>query len=190
MIRHQPADARRPLDALSEVRRLTRVSAAVLSISALLLIAAGGLKVFAPAPASDALGVAGLPSHPMIVRVGAVSEVLLGIASLVWATVVIDLLVALSFAAFALFVERLRRQPNAQSCGCFGGEGEIPSGRHVIGNLVLAVGCTVAAVTRPPSMLALVERQPGLGVVFVLASATAAWLANLVLSGRPRTVDS
>ena len=164
----------------------------------MLLIAAGALKVIAPAPASDALGVAGLPSHPTIVRVGAAAEVFLGIAALVWATMAIDLLVALSFAilvglsfaAFAAFVELLRRKPDAQSCGCFGGTGEVPSGRHVLGNLVLALGCAVAAATGAPSMVVLVQRHVGLGLVFVVASAAAAWLAALLLSGGPKAAVS
>ena len=156
----------------------------------MLLIAAGVLKVIAPAPASDALGVAGLPSHPTIVRVGAAAEVFLGIAALVWATMAIDLLVALSFAAFAAFVELLRRKPDAQSCGCFGGTGEVPSGRHVLGNLVLALGCAVAAATGAPSMVVLVQRHVGLGLVFVVASAAAAWLAALLLSGGPKAAVS
>ena len=156
----------------------------------MLLIAAGALKVIAPAPASDALGVAGLPSHPTIVRVGAAVEVFLGIAALVWATMAIDLLVALSFAAFAAFVELLRRKPDAQSCGCFGGTGEVPSGRHVLGNLVLALGCAVAAATGAPSMVVLVQRHVGLGLVFVVASAAAAWLAALLLSGGPKAAVS
>ena len=139
----------------------------------MLLIAAGALKVIAPAPASDALGVAGLPSHPTIVRVGA-------------AVGVFDL----SFAAFAAFVELLRRKPDAQSCGCFGGTGEVPSGRHVLGNLVLALGCAVAAATGAPSMVVLVQRHVGLGLVFVVASAAAAWLAALLLSGGPKAAVS
>ena len=61
------------------------MAAALLAMSALLVVAAGGLKVVTPAPASDALAVAGLPSHPLLVRIGSLVEVVLGLAALVWA---------------------------------------------------------------------------------------------------------
>jgi hypothetical protein len=161
------------------------MAAALLAMSALLLVAAGGLKVVTPAPASDALAVAGLPSHPLLVRIGSLVEVVLGLAALVWAGSMLAGFVALSFAGFAGFVELLRRRPDAPSCGCFGGEGEVPSLRHVVGNLLLAIGCVVAAATHAPSMVSLVREQPATGVVFVVAATTAAWLASLVLRGGP-----
>jgi len=161
------------------------VITALLAISGLLLIAAGGLKVIAPEPATDALAVAGFPSHPVLVRLGASAEMALGMVALVWAGAIIEGLVALSFAAFAAFVELLRRRPDAPSCGCFGGEGEVPSLRHVMGNLLLAVGCAASAITHPPSMVALVRHEPITGAVFVVAVTAAAWLASLVLRGGP-----
>jgi hypothetical protein len=139
------------------------VAAALLALSAVLLVAAGTSKVVQPDPAADALGVAGLPSSPLLVRCGALAEALLGIAALIWAGVVIDALVALSFVAFAGFVELLRRRPDAESCGCFGGEGEVPSLRHVVGNLLLAAGCVVAAVLRAPSAVAVLRHSAGVG---------------------------
>ena len=87
--------------------------------------------------------------------------------------------------SFAGFVELLRRRPDAESCGCFGGEGEVPSLRHVVGNLLLAAGCVVAAVTRAPSALAVVRHNTGTGLVFVSATIVAAWLAGMVLRGGP-----
>ena len=161
------------------------MSTALLTIAGFLLIVAGGLKVIVPGPATDALAVAGLPSHPVLVRAGALAELLLGVAALVWADPIVAILVALSFAAFAGFVERLRRRPDAPSCGCFGGDGEVPSVRHVVGNLALAAGCVVAAITHAPSMITLLRQHPSTGVVFVVAAATAAWLAGLVLRGGP-----
>ena len=162
------------------------MAAAFLALSAVLLVAAGASKVVQPDPAADALGVAGLPSQPLLVRGGALVEALLGIAALIWAGIVIDVLVALSLVAFAGFVELLRRRPDAESCGCFGGEGEVPSLRHVVGNLLLAAGCVVAAVTRAPSALAVVRHNTGTGLVFVSATIVAAWLAGMVLRGGPQ----
>ena len=159
------------------------MAAAFLALSAVLLVAAGASKVVEPDPAADALGVAGLPSQPLLVRGGALVEALLGIAALIWAGIVIDVLVALSFVAFAGFVELLRRRPDAESCGCFGGEGEVPSLRHVVGNLLLAAGCVVAAVTSAPSALVVLRHSTGTGLVFLVATIVAAWLAGMVLRG-------
>ena len=161
------------------------MTTALLTICGMLLIAAGGLKVVIPGPATDALAVAGLPSHPLFVRAGALAELLLGAAALVWSDRTVAILVGLSFAAFAAFVERLRRLPDAPSCGCFGGAGEVPSARHVVGNLLLAVGCLAAAATHAPSMVTLLRQHPSTGAVFVVATVTAAWLAGLVLRGGP-----
>ena len=161
------------------------MAAALLALSAVLLVAAGASKVVQPDPAADALGVAGLPSQTLLVRGGALAEALLGIAALIWAGIVVDVLVALSFLAFAGFVELLRRRPDAESCGCFGGEGEVPSLRHVVGNLLLAAGCVVAAGTRAPSALTVLRHSTGTGLVFVSATIVAAWLAGMVLRGGP-----
>ena len=161
------------------------MATALLAIGAILLIVAGGTKVVVPGPATDALAVAGLPSHPLLVRAGASVEVLLGLSALIWAGAVVDSLVAASFGAFAAFVELLRRRPDATSCGCFGGEGELPSLRHVVGNLVLALGCAVAAATRAPSAVELFRQRPLVGVMFLIVASTAAWLASLVLRGGP-----
>ena len=164
------------------------MAATFVTVSSFLLLVAGVAKVINPAPASDALGALRLPSHPTLVRAGAVVEVLIALLALVAPGPLGAILVGVSFLFFAAFVALLRRQPDAVSCGCFGGEGETPSGRHVIINLVLGIGCLGAAITTAPSALHLIRHDLPLGILFLVICTCAAWLCGLVLQDRTRGV--
>ena len=162
------------------------MAAAFVTVSALLLLVAGVAKVIHPDPASDALGALRLPSHPLLVRVGALLETGIALFALVSPSPLGAILVGASFLGFALFVALLRRQPDAVSCGCFGGEGETPSGRHVAINLALGVGCLLAAATAAPSTAHLIRHNISLGLLFLAVCVCAAWLCGLVLQDRTR----
>jgi len=159
------------------------MAAAFIAIAAVLLLGAGIGKVLAPDPASDALGALGLPSHPSLVRIGALVECLLAATALLVSSMAVQVLLGCSYLAFAVFVALLRRQPSAMSCGCFGGEGELPSLRHVVVNLALAAGCLLAAATGSSSLVALLRADSVTGLATALLSACGAWIVVLLLRG-------
>lgn len=161
------------------------MTAVFVSISALLLAVAGIAKVIAPDPASDALGVLGLPSHPALVRLGAGAEVLIAVVALTLSGPIGPALVGVSYLAFAVFVALLRRQPGGASCGCFGGEGEVPTLRHVIVDVIFGVGCLAAAFLDAPAAMGVIKADLLLGVGFLLVSGVAAWLAAVILGAAP-----
>jgi hypothetical protein len=166
------------------------MAAAIVTVSALLLIVAGAAKVISPDPASDALGVVGLPSHPTLVRIGSGLEVGVGLFALLVAGPIGPVLLALSYGAFAIFIVMLRREPDAASCGCFGAEGEVPSVRHVVVDSALAIGCLIAAITAAPSTMGLLRGDLPLGIAFLIICAMGAWLAGLVLGATPLGSES
>lgn len=160
------------------------------TIGAALLIVAGVAKVLTPEPASDALGVVGLPSHPLLVRAGSAIEVVVGVVALVVSRPIGPLLLAVSYVVFALFIVVLRREPDAGSCGCFGADGEVPSLRHVVVDLLVAAGCLWAASTHSPSTLELLRADIPMGLAYIVVCLTGAWLGGLVLGAMPAGADA
>lgn len=155
------------------------------TISAVLLVVAGISKIVAPEPASDALGVVGLPSHPLLVRAGSLIEVIVGLGALIVPGPVGPALLAVSYGAFAIFIVLLRREPDAGSCGCFGADGEVPSLRHIIVDGLLALGCLWAVFASSPTTLSLLRADLPLGVTYLILCILGAWLGGLVLGATP-----
>jgi hypothetical protein len=165
------------------------VLAILVSVAALLMLVAGGSKIVRPEPATDAFGVIGLAIPPIAVRVGAAIEALVALAALGMPGPVPSLIVGASYLLFAGFVLLLRREPDAGSCGCFGNRDERPSRRHMIVNLLIAVGCLLAVATRSSSAGALLGDDLPSGLLFLAMSLTAAWLVGLVLSSSRQPVS-
>jgi len=157
------------------------MAAAFVSVAACLLVVAGVAKLIHPAPASDALGVLGLNAPSVLVRIGAAAEVLVALAAFSLSGPIPSVLVGASYLGFAGFVALLRRNPDASSCGCFGAGEEPPSLRHVIMNLLIGVGCLIAAVSSSPSTASLLREDWPQGLLFVALSVIGAWLVGLVL---------
>jgi hypothetical protein len=162
--------------------------AVLVSVAAILMLAAGGAKVIRPDPATDALGLVGLGVPQSVVRLGAGIEVLVALAALLLPGPVPSLLLGVSYLGFAGFVLLLRRTPGAESCGCFGTSDEPPSMRHVLVNLLIAAGCIAAAVVGSPSAGSLLRADWSVGALFVVLSLTAAWLVALLLRSSPGVV--
>ena len=152
--------------------------AALLGQAALLLMAAGALKLADPSRTVGALRALGWPASPGLVRAGALVELVVGAAALVVGGPVAAGLVAASFVAFALFtIVAMRARVPIGTCGCFAEADTPPRWRHVVVDLLLAVGA-VASIAIGDSSVA---DDP---VALIPAAAVAAAAFN-VLTARP-----
>lgn len=128
--------------------------AALLGQAAVLLLAAGALKAADPDRTVGALRGLGWPSSPLLVRAGAVGEVVLGAAALAFGGPATAGLVALSYVGFALFtVAALRSGSPVGSCGCFGQEDTPPRWLHVLVDLGLAAGALASVAVGDAAVL-------------------------------------
>jgi hypothetical protein len=168
-----------------------------------LLVVAGAAKAVRPGDTARALAT----SVPLsvralggLVRGGAAVEAVLGAVALMFPRPLSASAVALSFAVFAVFVAWARVRGGAiASCGCFGTPDTPATALHVVVNVVLclsAVGVAVGVAAgtgggpaaRAPtgSIASILSHQPLHGVPLVLASAAAAWLTFLAITGLAR----
>jgi hypothetical protein len=133
---------------------VSTVASGLLGAASVLLLAAGASKVVDPTRTAGALAALGWPSSPLLVRIGAGAEAALGALGLAVGGPVVGTLVALSFAAFAVFVARaLRAGTPVGTCGCFGQADTPPRPLHVAVDLALAAGAAVAAAADPAPLL-------------------------------------
>jgi hypothetical protein len=167
------------------------LAAGPFAIAAALLVAGGAAKAARPGDTANALGAVGLPRSALLVRVGGLSEAAVGVAALTFGNRGTAVLVAVSYAAFAVFVTvALRTGAPIASCGCFGKADTPPTRLHVAVNLG-AVAAAVAVAVQPSAGLGVVlPRQPLAGVPFVLLVACGVGLCFLLLSSLPRTMSA
>jgi hypothetical protein len=136
---------------------------ALVGAAALLLLAAGALKVADPGPTAAALTARRKAAvSPAVVRAGGVAEAALGAATLVVGGPVLAALVAVAYAAYTLWVGAALRQ--GAPCGCFG-EPDTPArpaqlvvdaGFAVAAAVGAAVGAGPLVGSSPPVVLAAV----------------------------------
>jgi hypothetical protein len=155
--------------------------------AALLLAAAGALKVHDPTNTVGALRALGRPVPPLVVRLGGAVELGIGVWAVVAGSAVPALLVAASYVAFTGFVAvaLLRRAPIG-SCGCFGKVDTPPSAMHVVVNLGAVVAAVAVALGGPVPLADVLADQPAAGVPFVVFTLVAAGGAFLALTALPR----
>jgi hypothetical protein len=119
------------------------VITALVGGAALLLLAAGAVKVVDPTRTVGALAARGWTVPPLVVRAGALGEAMLGAAVLAVGGHVLPALVAASYAGFAWFVAgALMSGIPVGTCGCFGRPDTPPRPAHV----VVDAGFSAAAV--------------------------------------------
>lgn len=158
--------------------------------SAALLVAAAAAKLRDPMPLMRALlsvGLpVGLPRGRHLVRAGAAAELALGLAAIAVGGRLAAVGVALSYAAFTVFVlVALRRGGVLASCGCFGKVDTPPTRTHVAVTAALAAAAAAVAVRPLPSLPDLLAAQPGSGLPLVVAIAAIVVTAYLVLALLP-----
>ena len=154
--------------------------------AALLLLAAGAVKVASPAGTRVALQKAGLPSQAMAVRLLGIVEVAIAVAALAIGGAVAAGLVALAYLGFAGFAALLsHRTRNTASCGCFGAS-DAPVGTvHVVVDLVAAALCAAAALDPTTGLAQATSETPWARVPFYGLTALLAWATYLSLTLLP-----
>jgi len=155
-------------------------------VAALVLVAAGAVKLVEPGYTTVALRAMGLPSGVAMVRAGAVVEAGLGSVALTVRSAAPAALVAASYLAFSAFVLAARhRGVPITSCGCLGSVDTPPTLRHVALTTICAAGCAWAAVEVPEPLLDALGRRPGTALVFSVAVGIGAAVAVRLLVARP-----
>lgn len=154
--------------------------------SAALLVAAGGAKLLDPLPLVRALRSVGLPAPQLVVRAGALGELVLGLLAVVTGSALAAAGVALSYAAFTGFVlVALRRGGVLASCGCFGKADTPPTRTHVAVTGGFALVAAAVAAAPLGGIGGLVATQPGGALPLLVATAAVAVTAYLVLALLP-----
>ncbi len=153
-----------------------------------LLVVAGVVKAVRPDDTARALASATaipLGSMRVLVRLGSIGEVAVGLTALIAPRPWSAGLVAVSYAAFAVFVVYARSTGGAiASCGCFGTPDTPATALHGLIDAALAVSAAVVAWSAPASgtMAGILSGQPGTGIPLVAVSAIGAWLVYLAIS--------
>jgi hypothetical protein len=159
------------------------------AIATCLLALAGFAKAMQPAATAGALAALGLPHRRWLVRAGGSAEALLAFAAHVTGDATLAILVAMSYAGFALFVAAaLYRGTPLSSCGCFGKIDTPPSPMHVALDL-LAAGAAIGFVADGGAPIRdVLASQPMAGVPFALLVVIGVAAAGLTMTALPRTL--
>jgi hypothetical protein len=158
-------------------------------VAASLLALAGAQKLLDPTMTVGALRALGLPSSPLLVRVGASVELALGVAALAVGGAVLWWGVALSYVLFAWFVvAALRRGTMIGSCGCFGREETPPHPTHVVLDLGLAAVAGATALASPDAPLDAVLDHPAEGLAVVALAGVSLFLLHAAFVDLPRAL--
>jgi hypothetical protein len=161
------------------------------AIATVVLALGGALKAMSPADTAYALRALRLPSAPMLVRAGGAFELAVAVGALVTGATGLAIVVALSYAVFAVVVMlALAAGTPISSCGCLGRIETPPSWVHV-GIDVVAAGVAAAAAVAVDAEIALpdvLSKQPLLGVPFLVLLGVGVALVFLAFTALPKTL--
>jgi hypothetical protein len=165
------------------------VFAGPFTIAACLLALAGFTKAIQPAATVGALAALRLPHRRSMVRVGGLAEALLACGALITGDATLAILIAVSYAGFAVFVAvALHEGTPLSSCGCFGKIDTPPHPVHIVLDVLAACAAVGVAVDGGASIRDVLMDQPMAGVPFVLLVITGVVAAGLAMSALPRTL--
>jgi hypothetical protein len=157
---------------------LPQALAPVVYLAAGLLAWSGIAKGLRPAPAADALRLAGLPAHTALVRALAGWELVVGLACLLRPATASMFALCATYLAFAGYLEYvIRTRPGSGSCGCTGAHRVPPSRLHVALDLVAAAAAAMAIVVPVASLPAFASSLGPLAVPFLGGLVLAGYLA-------------
>lgn len=152
-------------------------------VFALLLGVAGMRKITRPAATGAALQGARLPSDHRLVRLLGAGEVVVAAAVLAVGGAVPAAVLALAYAAFAVFAEQQRRR--GAGCGCFGDSSAPASRLHVTVDAVGAAAAAAAIIRPAPPLLPTIADDLSAGLLAVALLALAAGVLQLLLTALP-----
>ncbi len=144
--------------------------------AALLVAAAGALKLARPAATVTSLRAAKLPGSTALVRGLGAAELAVAAAALTAGRGGAAVLAA-TYAGFALYARFAASR--AASCGCFGSAATPLGGLHVAVNLALAGLAAVVAAAPLPGLGEVLAAQPAAAIPFGLLVAATAYLLYL-----------
>jgi hypothetical protein len=163
-------------------------------VACALLLVAGVMKLIRPDDTARAVALV-VPgrlrrllrfrSLRILIRVGALAEVMLGTVAMFLPRPLPAALVATSYVVFAGVVVYVRsRGGSLASCGCFGTPDTPATRVHVVINLGLAIAAVAVTVDAPAagSTVSIIAGQPLYGIPFLAAGALGIWLTFLALS--------
>jgi hypothetical protein len=151
------------------------------------LAAAGVDKTLHPETTAAALRVAGLPSRPWLVRLGALCELTVGTGAAITGSSILAVLVSLSYLAFAVFVVvALARRWPLSTCGCFAQVDTPPTVGHVLLNIGAAGVATLVAAIGDGTIWAALHSQAVESIPLLLISGSVAVLMFLSITTAAR----
>ncbi len=155
-----------------------------LHLLAVVLVVSGVGKLVAPRAAAAAMRDAALPvpllGRPITgIALGAV-EASTGLMALAVPTWWAAAALGSFYAAFALFILRLRRRDAGAGCGCFGASSTPPGAAHLVIDVVAAVVAFGTAAAGVPDIVDVFDSGLGVAVPYVVLLAVG---AGLVLVG-------
>ncbi|MCU1499158.1 MAG: hypothetical protein JWM47_3111 [Acidimicrobiales bacterium] len=154
--------------------------------AAILLGAAGVLKVTRPDPTRVALRTAGLPATGLVARLIGLAEIAVAFSVLAVGGRWPAALLAGAYLAFAGFsVVVMARTAGRAPCGCFGASDAPLTRLHVAVDLVIAAVALAAVIDPVPGVVAVARHTPMAGVPFVGFSIVLAWLVQVLLTALP-----
>ncbi len=154
--------------------------------AALLLAAAGLLKITSPDPTRVALRTAGLPNTALAARSLGAVEVAITLYTLAVGGRVAAGLVSLAYLGFAGFSFLVIRTSRGKaSCGCFGASDAPLTNLHVGVDVVIAAVAALGIVNPIPGLFTVAAETPLFGVPFLAFTALLAWLVQVLLTAVP-----
>jgi hypothetical protein len=164
---------------------MTIAGTAGVTMLAVVLAWAGATKIRHPATTRRALVSLGLPAAGGLTVALAATELGVAVVALVVPVDVSGVVVAGVFVCLALAAGLLAHKRSDAGCGCFGDAQSRPTGRrHVVINMIAALGAGVVALQSPPSLLALARADPGEAVVVLAVACAGAVVWRLGFAGR------
>lgn len=159
------------------------------AVAAALLGLGGASKAVDPSDTAGALSTLGLPSSRVLVRVGGVTEAVIGGAALAFGNRGSAVLVGLSYLGFLGFVVlALVRHAPLSSCGCFGKVDTPPSIVHVVLDALAVLVAGGVALDPGVGLTEVVADQPMLGLPFLLLLVVGVYLAFVALTVLPKAL--
>lgn len=156
---------------------------AAVAVLALLLVYAGLVKLARPDAVRSTLAAAGLPTGRWAPRTIGLLEVTIGAGALVSGHALAPLVLAASYAAFAVFSVRQRRR--GAGCGCFGEPTAEVSRQHIGLDVVGAIVGTGAALGGAPAAVTVVGEGALPAALAALVAATAVAALQLSMTVLP-----
>jgi uncharacterized membrane protein YphA (DoxX/SURF4 family) len=156
----------------------------LLLAAALVLCAAGVMKLRDLAAVTSALAMLGLPARPVAARALGAGEIVVGLWAALDPTRLNCALLGALYAAFAIVALVLARRQ--ATCGCFGAHDTPASAVQSLLSATLAAVALFSVAAEPRGLRWILQRAPGTAAGLLIGVAGVAYGAVLVYTELPR----